>query len=102
MAKHRTTDERRKIVAAWRASGLSAWKYCDKYGVAQASLQRWAAQVGAVADKPPAGFVRLELPTARTTAGLVVEIGGARVLVGRGFDSELLRQLVVALSGEAS
>ena len=47
-------------------------------------------------------MVRLEVarPAAVSRAWVVVEVGGARVLVEHGFDAELLREVVVALSRE--
>lgn len=47
-------------------------------------------------------MVRLELArTAEaTSASVVIEVGGARVVVEHGFDAELLREVVVALSRE--
>ena len=47
-------------------------------------------------------FVRLEVAAQPPSAELVVEVGGARVHVGRGFDPGLLREVVAALASERS
>ena len=73
-------------------------------------VQRWVARVG---RKPrpsrtvqPIAFAPVRVtatatPTTTSGHGLDVVVGGAVVRVGRGFDGELLRQVVMAL-GEAS
>jgi len=43
-------------------------------------------------------FARLVVAGARPTGAIVVEVGGALVRVEAGFDSELLREVVSALS----
>ena len=96
MAKHHNKAERSAIVGAWRTSGLTAGNFARERGMSQTSILRWAAEVD---DAAPA-FVRLELPTKRTSAGLAVHIGPVRILVERGFDGALLRELVDVLSGE--
>jgi hypothetical protein len=42
-------------------------------------------------------FVRLEIATPETTR-IAVQVGGARVIVEKGFDRALLRAVVEALS----
>jgi hypothetical protein len=44
--------------------------------------------------------VVMRAPKAAAAENLVLEIGGARVLVQRGFDRTLLRDVMVALRGE--
>lgn len=92
MTKRRTRSERAAEVTRWRQSGLSARVYATERGVSRGSLLRWAAEAGPE-------FVRVELVEA-AAAELVVEVGPARVRVARGFDAELLRDVVAALGSE--
>lgn len=79
------------MVQAWRASGESAFRFARANGVALNSLKRWADAV------PEAQrFVRLEVAPAAAT--IAVQVGGARVVVAKGFDRALLRAVVEALS----
>lgn len=64
---------------------------------------RWAAAAEALTVTRPAEFVRLEIaPRATAASEIVVEVGAARVRVGRGFDPVLLRDVVSALSDAGS
>ena len=49
--------------------------------------------------QPPAGtaFARL-VPSAAADSGMVVRVGGAEVLVRRGFDGDLLQAVVATLA----
>ena len=84
---------------AYRASGQNAYRFSQDHGVPASSLSRWIAEVDAQTDGLGVGvdFVRLEVARAEPRDHLVVEVGGARVHVGRGFDAELLREVVDAL-----
>jgi hypothetical protein len=100
MAKHRSEAERRQEVARWRASGLSVMSYCSAHGMSAESLRRWREEAdGRGAVRAPA-FVRMDVVGRREGGGLVVEVGGVRIRVERGFDATLLREMVEALAGE--
>ncbi len=99
MARRLTEHERRREVTGWRASGQSHKAYARARGYSAASLARWAGDVSGLTT--PA-FVRLEVAAQPPSAELVVEVGGARVHVGRGFDPGLLREVVAALASERS
>lgn len=89
-------------VAAWRGSGQSAREFAQQEGYSARTLQWWGSTfrrgrgsggpspddvrlVPVVVDREPAGAAR----------PLVVELrGGHRVELARGFDGELLRQLL--------
>jgi hypothetical protein len=95
------------MVAALQASGETPAGFARRHGVQEVRVQRWVARVG---RKPrPSRTVPIAFAPVRVTAlqattnghGLEVVVGGAVVRVGRGFDGELLRQVVMAL-GEAS
>ena len=92
MPRHRTKEERARVVQAWRASGESAYLFARANGVALNSLKRWAC-----AAPEEQRFLRLEVAAAAATA-IAVEVGAARVVVEKGFDRALLRAVVEALS----
>jgi len=109
MSHHRSATERLHILQAFHQSGQSVRQFAAERGLARATLERWrkaARSPGSLAppaDVPdPPEFVRLDRrspePT-MTNAGVSVSVGGARVELVRGFDAELLREVVAALSG---
>ena len=95
MARHRTKEERARIVAAWRASGHGLFRFARERGLSPNTLKRWAE--ASVAEPAEPSFVRLEVAS-RTAPTIAVEVGGARVVVEPGFDRALLRAVVEALS----
>lgn len=92
MPRHRTKEERARIVEAWRASGDSGFCFARANGVALNSLKRWASAI-----PQEQRFIRLEI-AAPTATMIAVQVGAARVLVESGFDRALLRAVVEALS----
>jgi hypothetical protein len=93
MPRHRTNEERARVVREWRASGDSAFRFARSNGVALNSLKRWASAV-----PEEQRFVRLEVAPPAITTTVAVHVGSARVVVERGFDPALLRAVVEALS----
>jgi transposase-like protein len=113
--------ERRRIVAEWRQSGLSAYAFAKQAGVNASNLWRWASDVErqtlpAVASVAPIrseSFVELQLsrPEAAPSAPITrlpmqvqphFEIEGPlglRVRVYPGADVETLCRLLSALPG---
>ncbi len=92
-----TTAARLAEVQAWRASGQSGASFARERGYSPATLYRWAKAADAAEPGSPA-FLRLEVASEQPSAELVVEVGEARVRVAPGFDAELLRAVVDALS----
>jgi hypothetical protein len=98
-------------VRDWRASGKTADDYASGFDFEPTTLRYWAsrlkAEMPAVAKPAPtlARVVRRrrpaptrrapEAPPAEPTMEVVV--GQARIVVRRGFDAELLRQIATAL-----
>ena len=89
-------------VGAWRGSGQSAREFAQQEGYSARTLQWWASTFrrGKGSRGASPGDVRLvPLVVGREPEGsarpLVVELrGGHRVELERGFDGELLRQLL--------
>ena len=105
MTKTSTSAKWRSRVAEWRASGESAEAFAAGKGFAGSSLRWWSSrlgreEIGAAASR--AGSIAMarvvRMPSApRETAEVTIAIGAARVVVGRGFDAGLLREVVAAL-----
>jgi hypothetical protein len=105
-------------VAAWRASGQSALKYCEGKPFSVHSLRRWSSELAArrasdgfvVAPKPrerrpriARAVIRAERPDDTTFTpppgtGVTLAIGGVQVRVERGFDPDVLRSVIDSLA----
>ena len=86
----------REIVERQRASGLTVAAFCRDNRVATSSLFAWKRKLG---DRP-AAFVEAAVVGAPPGTGAMIEVrlrGGRRVRVGRGFDRDLLAEVVRTL-----
>lgn len=88
-----------KRVEAWRASGERADVFAQGKGYEGSTLRWWSSRLGR-AERPR--FVRLvpKVPVVAVDAGMVIEVGHARVRVKAGFDTKLLAEVVAALGGD--
>ncbi len=90
-------------VAAWRASGQSARQFCEGKDFSAAALRTWGSKLGRVA--PPAREVRIAkvVPAGALVdeTPIVLEAGGVRVAVRRGFDAEALGAVLDVLRSRA-
>jgi hypothetical protein len=97
-------------VGAWEASGLSAPRYAAGKGFSGSSLLYWRRRLRETAappsPKPAASRPSFAQVVARGTmpagagglgAGIVVEVSGVSIRVGREFDAGLLSEVVRAL-----
>lgn len=94
-------------VAAWRASGLSAEKFCEGKGYSTKSLWHWSSKLGRSNSKGGvlrqetvrlARVVRPALPAASVEhPGIVLVLAGARMEVRGRVDPIALRAVVQAL-----
>ena len=97
----------RDLVERQEASGLSVAAFCRDHRVAASSFFAWKRKLGATAAAATPAFVEATVVAAGTlpppgvtgSAGLIeVRLrGGRRVRVGRGFDRDLLAEVVAAL-----
>ena len=69
------------IKAYCEEAGLKIWKFCYWRGVVQPKSEQ-------------KGFVEVRV---KAGGGVAIEVDGCRICVERGFDEELLRQVVAAL-----
>lgn len=86
-----------KRVEEWRTSGERAKAFARSRGYSGSTLLKWSSHFG----QTSMGFVKLvrRAPEVAEDAGLVVEVGRARVRVKAGFDKRLLSEVVSALGG---
>lgn len=93
-------------VKAWRASGMTAADFVDGAEYAESTLRYWAWRLAKAVPTPkaPPRFVRLVprreaapssgRPPVEAAPAVTIELGGARVTVGVGFDRAALRDLL--------
>lgn len=113
-----------ELVAAWESSGQTAEAFASAHGVTERTLRWWKFELARRANNEPRrrpprrdsasmpGRGVVFAPVVRRGAravegsragssmsGLAVVAGGARIVVERGFDGQLLREVVRALEG---
>ena len=114
MSEAETAAKWAERVRVWRASGASAATFAAGQGFAASTLRWWDSKLTQAA-KPRVAMARVvrrdagrpeAAEVAATSSGatpsasaLTLEVDGARIVVRRGFDAELLRQLVRAIGG---
>ncbi len=91
-----------QIIASQDASGKSAAAYCRENGIGAASFFAWKRRlVGVWRRSREVKFIELKATgggaDAQRTAAIEVIVGRRRVLVRRGFDRELLAEVVGVL-----
>ena len=106
-AKEDASARWRKLIEQQRESGLPVSAYCRRRGVSAASFFAWRRRLvgaaGAAEFKPvkvvsEAGRVRGAKSAARVDSVIELRLAGKRrVMVRRGFDRDLLIELIGAL-----
>ena len=86
-------------VTAWRSSGLTYAAYCADKGLSVSTLRYWAKRARSASGAPS------EIRVAKVVAALadddtpvVIEVGNARLAVRRGFDRDVLRDVLATLT----
>lgn len=107
-----------ELVEAWEASGGTAAAFAAEQGISESSLRWWKTELSRRARKQgarrspgpgrrraPVAIARVvregETPptaTARCEGSIELVLGDTRVVVAPGFDAQLLREVVRALS----
>ena len=99
-------DEWRRLIAGWRASGLSCRQYADQAGVNPNTLAWWKWKLSAGGERFEAAllpFVEVTQPAAASVdlagqrAGIGLSIGDISVSVAVGFDEATLLRLLDVL-----
>jgi hypothetical protein len=107
-------DRWAELVSAWEASGQTAQAFAATQGIAESSLRWWKTELlrrarrraprrspgphGRGGTRPVTLARVVREDEVVPTATIEVQLAGARLSVGRGFDAELLREVVRALS----
>lgn len=95
-------------VADWRESGKSAEEFAEGRGFQGSTLRVWASRLktkNGDSTVPRLRIARVVRGAAAVStvpevdAGIVVELGRARINVRRGFDPSVLRAVVESLQG---
>jgi hypothetical protein len=101
--RQRSRAEADTLAAEYEASGLSRQEFCQQRNVAFKTLARYLAQrrkrSGTAAPAASSRLVRVQVesPNGAESELTVIVTGGRRIAVKRGFDEDLLRQLITAL-----
>jgi len=109
-------------VLAWRASGQSAVEFCEEAGLSVSALRAWSSRLGregkvarSAMGRPPksskrgtegtfARVIRTQATDSQTrqsatlSQSMVISVGRSHIALSAGFDAELLRSVVQALS----
>jgi transposase-like protein len=96
MRRQYTSEQRERLVAEVRSTGEPVRVVAERLGVTVSSAYLWMKDATVGPSKPV--FARVVPAGAVSSSSLTLEVGRARVLVEVGFDAELLRQVIAALS----
>ncbi len=95
MRRRFTAEERQRFVDEVRSTGASVREVAERLGLDASIGYRWM-QAARRSDAPT--FAKLVTAATKSRGTIAVEVGGAIVRVEAGFDAELLRAVVSALS----
>ena len=100
--RHRSAEEWRGLLTAWKQSGKTRELWCREHGVSKESLRRWTKRL----NRSDANASLVEVGTVPSVAGalpalrLCIRSNGDVELVGE-FDEDILRR-VLRVAREAS
>ncbi len=101
-----------ELVQEWESKGGSARAFAQERGIAEASLRWWKGELSRRSRneeprrspgptpkrEPQLALARVVRESERAPAEVLVVVGTARIAVRPGFDAELLRAVVEALT----
>ena len=99
MRRRFTAEERQRFVDEVRATGASVREVAERLGLDTSIGYRW---MQAARRSGPPTFAKLVPADSTSRATIAVEVGGATVRVEAGFDTDLLRAVVSALSSTST
>jgi hypothetical protein len=98
-------EEWRSIINGQLTSGLTVSAYCLERGITQGSFYTWKRRLRSPAKRnrpPKPAFVEVTPPSAKVAGTIEICLRGERCLLARrGFDRELLIELIRALESIA-
>lgn len=91
-----------RVIEAQARSGLSAAEFCRRHRIWASSFFSWKRKLDGTGSAAPARPVFVEAKVCRVddgrVGGVMIEVvGGRRVVVERGFDRQLLLEVIEAL-----
>jgi hypothetical protein len=102
---HQGAEEWRQIIDGQQTSGLTVAAYCQERGITQGSFYTWKRRLRSPAKPirlPKPAFVEVKPPSLSASGAIEIFLhGDRRLLVRRGFDRDLLIELVRALESVA-
>ncbi|MCB9610729.1 MAG: hypothetical protein H6716_29355 [Polyangiaceae bacterium] len=100
MRRRYSERDRSKFLAEMHRSGDAVWAVAKRVAVSKATAYRWWTEEQKTGAAPVIEFAPLVRSAPLACQSVVVELGAARIRVEPGFDAELLRSVVAALSTE--
>jgi hypothetical protein len=92
----------RRIIGEHRDSGLTIAAFCRRERVPASSFFAWKRRLAEEPDRRAPAFVEVTAAPAAPDVPLELMLGGdRRLLIRRGFDAEVLREVVRAVEGMA-
>lgn len=95
-------SDKQRYLAELKESGETPWRFARQAGISPGTLYRWMKTPPTQPTPRFARLVRERRPAeanAQAPSGVSVRVGEARVEIESGFDAELLRAVINALSG---
>jgi len=95
-----TEVEARAVIEAWKASGLSAYKFSIERGIRNQRLYYWAHKLGELGQEDEIRVLPVQLAESSPSQGepvLVMLRSGHMLKVGRNFDEVAFRRTIEAL-----
>ena len=96
MGAHRTTTERKAIIARYRRSGLTQREFCEAEGITLGALQSWLYKRSRKPAEAPR-FIELTRSSAAEAAAIELHLEVLRVVLPTTFSDERIAGLAVAL-----
>ncbi len=85
-----------RIIEEQRASGLTVARFCAERRIPASSFFPWRKRLGGKPASP--AFVEAKVRDPTDGGGVAIELpAGRRVIVSRGFDHDLLLEVIAAL-----
>jgi transposase-like protein len=94
MGKRHTARERERLIELVRTSGSPVKLVAERLGISASTAYLWMKR----APEAPLGFAKVVPVSMSTGPKLTVAVGDAVIQLEPGFDADLLRQVVSALS----
>jgi transposase-like protein len=95
MGKRHTARERERLIELVRTSGSPVKVVAERLGISASTAYLWVKRAP---ESPQVAFARVVPVSSSGGPKLTVAVGDAVIQLEPGFDSDLLRQVVSALS----